>query len=72
MLIWLDILTPKQIFFLGELGKRLEDKGYDVFRTTRKYREADELLKLKDTNALVVGKHGGATLEGKLAASAHR
>jgi hypothetical protein len=27
MLIWLDILTPKQIFFFGELNKRLEAKG---------------------------------------------
>jgi predicted glycosyltransferase len=72
MLIWLDILTPKQIFFLGELGERLEDEGYSVFITTRKYREVDEVLKLTDVNALAVGKHGGATLEGKLAASAHR
>jgi predicted glycosyltransferase len=72
MLIWLDILTPKQILFLGELGERLEDEGYGVFITTRKYREVDEILKLTDVNALAVGKHGGATLEGKLAASAHR
>lgn len=72
MLIWLDILTPKQIFFLGELNKRLEEKGYEVFKTTRKYREVNELCKLKGMDALVVGKHGGATLEGKLTASAHR
>jgi predicted glycosyltransferase len=72
MLIWIDILTPKQIFFLGMLSKRLEAKGYEVFKTTRKYREVNELLKLKAMDALVVGKHGGATLEGKLTASAHR
>jgi predicted glycosyltransferase len=72
MLIWLDILTPKQIFFLGELNKRLEENGHDIFKTTRRYREVNELLKLKAIDALVVGKHGGATLEGKLTASAHR
>jgi len=72
MLIWIDVLTPKQIFFLGVLSKRLEEKGYEVFKTTRKYREVNELFKLKAMDALVVGKHGGATLEGKLTASAHR
>lgn len=72
MLIWVDILTPKQIFFLGELNKRLEEKGHEVFKTTRRYREVNELFKLKAMDALVVGKHGGATLEGKLIASAHR
>ena len=72
MLIWLDFSTPKQLFFLGELGKRLEAKEHDVFRTTRQYREVDDLIKLKNINALVIGKYGGATLEGKLAASAYR
>jgi len=72
MLVWLDILTPKQLLFLGELGKRLEGRGYEVFRTTRQYREVNELLKARDVNAVVVGKHGGASLEGKLAASARR
>ena len=72
MLVWLDFLTPKQLFFLGELGRRLEARGHDVFRTTRQYREVDTLVKLKNVEALVVGKYGGATLEGKLAASAQR
>jgi len=72
MLIWLDILTPKQILFLGEIGKHLEAQGYEVFRTTRQYREVDDLLRLRDVKAVVVGKHGGGTLEEKLAASARR
>lgn len=72
MLIWIDILTPKQLYFLGELGRRLEAKGYEVFRTTRHYREVNELIKLKGINALPIGKHGGASLEGKLTASAKR
>ena len=72
MLIWLDFLTPKQLFFLGELGKRLELRGHDVFSTTRKHREIDALIKLKNIDALVVGKYGGGTLEGKLATSAYR
>lgn len=57
---------------MGELGRRLEARGHNVFRTTRRYREVDTLVKLKNIEALVVGKHGGASLEGKLAASAER
>lgn len=72
MLIWLDLLTPKQVNFLGELGRKLEAGGHSVFRTTRKYREANELIKLKNLNVLSVGKYGGASLEGKLGASSDR
>ncbi|MFH0897394.1 MAG: DUF354 domain-containing protein, partial [Candidatus Bathyarchaeota archaeon] len=72
MLIWIDILTPKQLYFLGELGRRLEARGHNVFRTTRNYREVNELVKLRGVNALSVGKHGGASLELKLAASGRR
>ena len=72
LLIWIDILTPKQFYFMGELSKRLEAKGHNVFRTTRQYREVSELIRLHGVDALSVGKHGGASLEGKLAASGKR
>lgn len=72
MLIWLDILTPKQVHFLGELGRRLEERGHSVFRTIRDYKEVNELVRLKNMNTLSVGKHGGASLTGKLVASANR
>ncbi len=72
MLIWLDILTPKQVYFLGELGRRLEEHGHSVFRTTRDYKEVNELVRLKNMNTLSVGRHGGASLDGKLVASANR
>lgn len=70
--VWLDILTPKQVMFLGELSRRIEAKGHNVLRTTRRYREVNQLLELKGVEALVVGKHGGPTLEGKLEASSRR
>ncbi|MCJ7633190.1 DUF354 domain-containing protein [Candidatus Bathyarchaeota archaeon] len=72
MLVWLDILTPKQLLLLTEIGGRLEKKGYQVLYTTRQYREVDDLVKLRAVKAIVVGKYGGSTLEEKLAASAHR
>lgn len=72
MLVWLDILTPKQLLLLTEIGGRLEKKGYRVLYTTRQYREVDDLVKLRAVKAIVVGKYGGRTLEEKLATSAHR
>lgn len=72
MLVWLDILTPKQVNFLGVLSSRLEARGHSVFRTTRRYKEVNELLRQKNLNAVSVGRHGGSSLEGKLTASAER
>ncbi len=72
MLVWLDLLTPKQVNFLGVLGRRLEARGHSVFRTTRQYKEVNELLRQKNLTAVSVGKHGGRSLEGKLTASAQR
>jgi len=72
MKIWVDILTPKQVLFMGELSRRLEAKAHTVLRTTRRYREVNEFLELKGMTATVVGKHGGASLKGKLIASSER
>lgn len=72
MLIWIDILTPKQLLFLGELSARLEKRGHTVVRTTRHYREVNELIEKKGLSAIPIGRHGGPSLEGKLKASARR
>jgi predicted glycosyltransferase len=72
MLIWIDILTPKQLLFLGELGARLEARGHDVVRTTRHYREVSELIEKKGLTVVTIGRHGGPSLVGKLKASARR
>lgn len=65
-------MTPKQCMLFSRLSKRLEADGYEVFRTTRRYREVEMLLRLKGVDAVVVGKHGGGTLMGKLEASGER
>jgi predicted glycosyltransferase len=72
MRVWIDILTPKQLFFLGELGARLEARGHDVVMTTRRYREVSALIEKKGLPVVTIGRHGGASLEGKLKASARR
>jgi predicted glycosyltransferase len=70
--IWIDILTPKQALFMNELGKRLEEKGHTVLKTTRKYEELNQLMKLKGIEAIAVGKHGGASPYKKLLMSTKR
>ena len=44
MKVWIDILTPKQANFFGELHHRLNAKGHKTVLTTREYREVNELL----------------------------
>ena len=72
MKVWLDILTPKQANFLGELQHRLIGKGFKTFVTTREYREVNELLELKALKATQVGRHGGGELKEKLLESSQR
>lgn len=57
---------------MDELGKRLEKKGHKVLKTTRKYEELNKLMKLKGIEAIVVGKHGGASPYKKLLMSSKR
>ena len=72
MKVWLDVLTPKQANFLGELQRRLEATGVKTFMTTREYREVNELLQLKGFKATQVGRHGGEKLKDKLVESSNR
>jgi len=58
--------------FFSKLCDELEKRGHQVFKTTRKYREVLQLLKLKGIQATIVGQHGGKELISKLRASAKR
>ncbi|RLI26018.1 lipid-A-disaccharide synthase [Candidatus Bathyarchaeota archaeon] len=72
MRILIDILTPKQCRFFSALSKKLERRGFEVFKTARRFREVVELLGILGEEAYIVGRYGGATLEGKLDASLER
>jgi len=63
--ILVDMLTPKQVLFLGELSKRLEESGHKVVRVTRSFRETVQLLRMKKMKAKIIGAHR-TTLDGKL------
>jgi hypothetical protein len=55
-----------------KLSESLGKRGHKVFKTTRRYREVQQLLRLKGIDATVVGEHGGKALADKLKASAKR
>ena len=69
--VWFDVLTPKQLLFFGPMIKRLSEDNR-VMTTTRDYREATGLARVRGVRMRVVGMHGGGSLLGKLRASAHR
>jgi len=69
--IWIDFLTPKQLLFFEPLIKKLRKK-HDVLCTSRDYREAKELAKIRKLNVKIIGKHGGDEKAGKLLANINR
>lgn len=71
MKIWFDILTPKQLLFFEPMIKRLEKKN-KLLCTSRKYREANHLAKIRKLNLLIIGKHGGGDNYEKLQSSVDR
>jgi len=69
--IWIGFLTPKQCLFFEPLIKKL-GKKHQLLCTTRNYREAKELAKIRKINAIIVGRHGGSDKAGKLLATINR
>jgi predicted glycosyltransferase len=70
--IWFDILTPKQVMFFGSAATLLHDYGHELLYTSRHYREAEGLAKVKSLKLEIVGRHGGASRYQKLRESAKR
>ena len=59
------------MFFRRAVGL-LKESGHDVLCTSRMYREAIELAKLKQLDMTIIGSHGGAERYDKLIESASR
>jgi predicted glycosyltransferase len=70
--IWFDILTPKQVMFFRRAANLLHNSGHEVLCTSRKYREAVELARIKKLDLTFVGSHGGADRYNKLREGARR
>ncbi len=71
MKIWFDILTPKQLLFFEPMITRLKRKNR-ILCTSRYYREATGLAKIRKSRIKMVGRHGGAEKSCKLNASLSR
>jgi len=69
--IWIDFLTPKQLLFFEPLIKKL-NKKHQLLCTTRDYREAKELAKIRKLDVVIVGRHGGSEKADKLLANIDR
>jgi uncharacterized protein len=70
--VWFDILTPKQVMFFKPAVDMLNTQDHEILCTSREYREANELARLKQLELRIVGKHGGAERSQKLWQSANR
>ncbi|MFX1511572.1 MAG: DUF354 domain-containing protein [Promethearchaeota archaeon] len=71
-MIWIDILTPKQAWLLGTLARQLRKENIEVVISARDHGETCRILEIQELQFSVVGKHGGAGLEGKLRATTSR
>ena len=73
-MIWMDILSPKQLLLFTSLAKRFKELGYNILLTSRRYIQLDELLEtsFREWGIIRVGGWGGGSLEGKLRASIER
>ena len=71
--IWFDIITPKDVLFFEPMIKKLSEKNNNtIMSTTRNYREAVGLARVRNMKIKSVGRHGGTSLIEKLRASSDR
>ncbi|NJE46487.1 DUF354 domain-containing protein [Thermococcus sp. GR7] len=72
MKVWIDITNAPHAHFFKGIIRELEKSGHEVLITTREFDGLTGILDMLGFDYYVVGKHGGATLEGKLLASTER
>jgi len=70
--IWFDILTPKQVMFFKPVVDLLREDGHELLCTSRDYREAVQLARIKHLDLKIIGRHGGAGKYEKLYESTDR
>lgn len=70
--IWVDYVAPKDVLYFMSMVERLKNRGDTVIATTRRFREVNELMRLKNIEAEILGSYGGGSLKGKLVEGAKR
>jgi len=69
MLIWFDVNTPKQALLFTAISRKMKKLGFDCILTAREYDATIGIFHRLKQDFILVGKHGGGTLKGKLIAS---
>jgi len=72
MKVWIDITNAPHVHFFKGVIRELEKAGHEVLITTREFDGLTGILDMHGFDYYVVGRHGGATLEGKLIAGTER
>ena len=72
MRIWIDITAPAHVLVFRPLMSLLRERGDEVEATAREYAQTVQLLHLHGIEAELIGRHGGRSRVGKLAAMAER
>ncbi|MEM3399125.1 MAG: DUF354 domain-containing protein [Nitrososphaerota archaeon] len=74
MMLWFDILTPKQLLYFTSIARILQKHGFQVFFTSRRYEQLDALIEesFKDWGIKIIGRFGGYDLRDKLRVSVER
>ncbi len=72
MKVWVDITNAPHVHFFKGIIRELEKAGHEVLITTREFDGLTGILDMYGFDYYVVGRHGGATLEGKLIAGTER
>lgn len=72
MKIWIDITNAPHVHFFKGVIWELEKSGHEVLITTREFDGLTDILDMFGFDYYIIGRHGGATLEGKLLMSVER
>lgn len=67
-----DMSTSKEVMFFRPMKEELERRGHHVSVVSRRYTECNWLIDYFKIPITILGRHGGNTLWGKLAASGER
>jgi predicted glycosyltransferase len=70
--IWIDITAPAHVLVFRPLIELMRERGDEVEITARDYAGVGELLRMHGIEAERIGRHGGGSSVGKLAAMVDR
>lgn len=70
--IVIDVLTPKQVLLFGKVKEKLEEEECKVLVASRRYVELSNIFTIAGIKPIIVGRHGGGSIHGKLVSSLDR